>query len=1357
MDIDIKDDENASTQWTFSHSFPLPYRVLILICIGLWAWGSNLQILSWFGIDVHMLLSTSNQYTEKRPPTSYKSVYLLATILSAWVGFNLMTFWWLTDGDPAAIANWTAVPLFCYLMMITIVVCPFNILIRRERMRFLRCLNRVLFFKYGSEVLFVDGIMADILTSYAKVLGDLYVTGCILLFHNFEEAGIFSENRCWSYVIAPFFTSIPYIIRFRQCLSEYMKSSFHKKRHLFNTLKYASAFPVIFLSALQKRYDFATLDSDTVTFGQSTLYNLWLLSVAFNSIYSFYWDIEKDWELHFFTSGSSQKISSGRFSLKIPNFKLRQPMQFKWPIVYYLAMLTDFLLRFTWSLKLSSHLHVVTELEARVFLMECLEVGRRWLWIFFKMEKTWIQEQKTLGYELKANTRKPITTKESPSISSPNSTVFASFLEQDFDPKAWVNTALSSGRLKSTSSNTSSISKRRRSSTTTNTPTDLNHGEKLNRAQLSLLSSHTAVLVEKLEYLNQEISNRLERTVENVVKSMPNVISELNVLKEDTGKLKINLSTVQQHLGDVEGNTGIALDRLRYLDLVKTRMEASRAVLREAENWSSLEAEASTIFASQDYQKASVRLQEAEKSLAIFQNTPEYEERRKLLTELQNQLEATVSPQLIAALNQHDVKVCQKFYVIFDQIGRKKAFCNYYYGSRKAPLVQLWQGSLVLEGGASLEGIVNSNSNNNGDDDDNTKDTRFVDFLKKFYDECFVVLNEEYTWCGSVFPDANETLAALIENIFNSIKPPVTVRLAELVDYYHYQCLPQIIEAFTVSENFGRKIEHMLQKSIQTPKLSHTVEVKWGQSVFEPFSIYQHDYAAYEKNYLIAMLKKILSSNIKTSTVDLSRVILDTSGKLFNLVDDGLSRCMKFTHGFGSVGLIETLNQFFEISIKEYFMLLNKLRAECGLDLKESNRPSNNNNELFAKSFSGPASNLSLEDDFDQDNLAHEDWSNFQIGLRLLATCRTFSEKLDSFEHKTAETLLKINELIQSADIHNDKTNTKLHWYEQRRPSFQDVTTSIGTKASIGLLQESPLNSYQLRELISSLEENYAIIEEQEDEDEKLEIKNNQKAKKEQYLLFRPTIEILDQFIRGCQRFIFDTIFLPIVKHLSNISKMEVWKAAPESTKQRSVLNLEIPTFSLSPSEYITRIGEHLLTLPQQFEVYADDKSLAFSISSLPYNDDTEDFVDDDKIETMTITQKSTEQKSPLISNLESDTAQNTEQQENVKETITVTHAWITSIARGTMFALVEKILSIPQLSKHGTRQLLTDLGYLTNVLSALDISAVDELLQIYKMLEMEEEQVVKFISQINNNKEDFEFDLKNKEIMIKVAAIRGF
>ena len=46
--------------------------------------------------------------------------------------------------------------------------------------------------------------------------------------------------------------SLPYIIRLRQCLVEYRQSDNTSKRPLYNALKYASSFPVIYLSAIQR-------------------------------------------------------------------------------------------------------------------------------------------------------------------------------------------------------------------------------------------------------------------------------------------------------------------------------------------------------------------------------------------------------------------------------------------------------------------------------------------------------------------------------------------------------------------------------------------------------------------------------------------------------------------------------------------------------------------------------------------------------------------------------------------------------------------------------------------------------------------------------------------------------------------------------------------------------------------------------------------------------------------------------------------------------------------------------------------------------------------------------------------------
>jgi hypothetical protein len=87
-------------------------------------------------------------------------------------------------------------------------------------------------------------------------------------------------------------------------------------------------------------------------------------------------------------------------------------------------------------------------------------------------------------------------------------------------------------------------------------------------------------------------------------------------------------------------------------------MELARDVLREAESWSTLESKMSSLLSEQNYEKTTEKFSEANKSMVIFQNTPEYEARRALMVSLQNQLEASLSSALIAAINSHDIALC---------------------------------------------------------------------------------------------------------------------------------------------------------------------------------------------------------------------------------------------------------------------------------------------------------------------------------------------------------------------------------------------------------------------------------------------------------------------------------------------------------------------------------------------------------------------------------------------------------------------------------------------------------------------------------------------------------------------------
>lgn len=59
--------------------------------------------------------------------------------------------------------------------------------------------------------------------------------------------------------------------------------------------------------------------------------------------------------------------------------------------MYYGAIVIDLMLRCTWSFKLSPHLDHFNDLEGGIFVMEFLEVLRRWMWIFFRVETEWGQ------------------------------------------------------------------------------------------------------------------------------------------------------------------------------------------------------------------------------------------------------------------------------------------------------------------------------------------------------------------------------------------------------------------------------------------------------------------------------------------------------------------------------------------------------------------------------------------------------------------------------------------------------------------------------------------------------------------------------------------------------------------------------------------------------------------------------------------------------------------------------------------------------------------------------------------------------------------------------------------------------
>ncbi|KAH6671160.1 protein-ER retention protein-like protein [Halenospora varia] len=383
---------------SFSLTLPLPYRIALVIVLGAWAWGVNLHYLALAKIDVPSLLQYPSRASPRTDPPHHLSTYRLATLLSLPLGFSLLLFWALSHRNPELVIHYDYLPMSYLCVILAIFFLPIRRFSSAGRTRFLTTLRRVSIggIAQAGAGKFGDILLADVLTSYAKIIADLFVALCMFFQAN-GSATSRPDRGCGGQYIVPIVIAIPSLIRFRQCIIEYLRVKASNKRnggigsqgwggqHLANAAKYFSAFPVIILSALQRNL---SLDHEDVGLTETALYRLWLLAVFVNSFYSFYWDVTKDWDLSLFTSA--------RTTSSYP-FGLRPRLCFPSKEIYYFAIVTDLLLRCTWSLKLSPHLDHFADFESGIFLMGLLEVGRRWMWIFFRVETEWVRNTSSGG------------------------------------------------------------------------------------------------------------------------------------------------------------------------------------------------------------------------------------------------------------------------------------------------------------------------------------------------------------------------------------------------------------------------------------------------------------------------------------------------------------------------------------------------------------------------------------------------------------------------------------------------------------------------------------------------------------------------------------------------------------------------------------------------------------------------------------------------------------------------------------------------------------------------------------------------------------------------------------------------
>jgi len=163
--------------------------------------------------------------------------------------------------------------------------------------------------------------------------------------------------------------------------------------------------------------------------------------------------------------------------------------------------------------------------------------------------------------------------------------------------------------------------------------------------------------------------------------------------------------------------------------------------------------------------------------------------------------------------------------------------------------------------------------------------------------------------------------------------------------------------------------------------------------------------------------------------------------------------------------------------------------------------------------------------------------------------------------------------------------------------------------------------------------------------------------------LLQQSITLLSSTCSDLQKTTFSIMFHPISSQLELIPSLSTWSAT--TTGQATLHSTDMPDFSFSPSEYITCVGEYLMTLPQHLEPYMSQDNApltrAFREAVFPGSSDT----------------SGAAQQSPA-------------------------DFLLGCISSSSCSSYLSYISSIPSLNQNSSRQLAVDISYLGDILDDL-------------------------------------------------------
>ncbi|GAB5582986.1 conserved oligomeric Golgi complex subunit 7 [Prionailurus iriomotensis] len=748
---------------------------------------------------------------------------------------------------------------------------------------------------------------------------------------------------------------------------------------------------------------------------------------------------------------------------------------------------------------------------------------------------------------------------------------FSKFLAEDFDVKEWINAAFRTGPKEATAGTADSLA---------------------------------ATLVMKLQLFIQEVNHAVEgETSHQALQNMPKVLRDVEALKQEASFLKEQMILVKEDIKKFEQDTSQSMQVLVEIDQVKSRMQLAAESLQEADKWSTLSADIEETFKTQDIAVISAKLTGLQNSLMMLVDTPDYSEKCVHLEALKNRLEALASPQIVAVFTSQSIEMeyqSKMFVKVFTEIDRMPQLLAYYYKCHKAQLLATWQE--LCQSDLPLDRQ-----------------------LTRFYDALLGAWHTQIQWSTQVFKNPHEVVTVLLIQTLGALLPTLPDCLSSGVERAGPELgLLKLLEFYDATAHFAQGLE---MAQLSRPHEYNLVKVtELVEAVYGPYKPYQLKYGDMEeKNVLIQISAVPLEHG---EVIDCVQELSHSVNKLFALASAAVDRCIRFTNGLGTCGLLTALKSLFAKYVSDFTSTLQSIRKKCKLD------------------------------DIPPNSLFQEDWTAFQNSIiGIIATCGELLRQCGDFEQQLA------NRILSTAGryLSDSYSPRNLAGFQDSILTDRKSSTRNPWQEYNYLQKDNPAEYASLMEILYTLKE---------------------KGSSNHNLLSASRMA-LTRLNQQAHQLAFDSVFLRIKQQLLLVSKMDSWNTAGIG----ETLTDDLPTFSLTPLEYISNIGQYIMSLPLNLEPFVTQEDsaleLALHAGKLPFPP---------------------------------------EQGDELPELDNIADNWLGSIARATMQTYCDVILQIPELTPHSTKQLVTDIDYLINVMDALGLQPSRPLQNIGTLLKSKPE-----------------------------------